>query len=307
MKENFAGTVAILLLAMWSGTAYAQSPAGIRDVVAAGVQPVLVSDQFLNTEAPLGAPDGSVYFSDTAANRTYHIDTGGQLWIERERTDRGNGLALTRQGEMVWAEGDLPGITVRNPAGGYLNLLAGFGLLEPNDLIIDSRGGIYFTDHNPRPVVPGLKVFVYYLAPGTHRPIVIDDKIGRPNGIALGPDEKVLFVDNTIGNDVYRFDIRSDGAAGNKRVFAKLRDIAPDAESMADGMAVDRDGRVYVATITGIQVFAATGDYLGTIGVPRQPSNMAFAGPQKRTLYISARRALYRLDMLGQGPARPGK
>ncbi len=307
MKFTYKATIPAFLFPVFCTMAFAQALSGIPGVVAPNAQPVLVSDQFMNTEAPLGAPDGGVYFSDTAANRTYHIDSFGRLWIERENTHRGNGLAFTRHGEFVWAEGDLPGITMRNPAGGYLNLTAGFRLLEPNDLIIDASGGIYFTDHNPRPVIPGLKVFVYYLAPGDHRPSVVDDTIGRPNGIALSPDEKTLYVDDTIGNNVYAYDIRNGGSAIGKRVFAELKNIAPNEESVADGMAVDRDGRVYVATIRGIQVFAATGSYLGTIGVPRQPSNMAFAGPQKHTLYISARRALYRLDMLAQGPDRLGK
>jgi gluconolactonase len=72
-------------------------------------------------------------------------------------------------------------------------------------------------------------------------------------------------------------------------------------------MGLDRDGRLYVTTIRGIQVFDARGGYLGTISVPRQPSNVAFAGPDKRTLYISARPAIYRLKMLSQGPERLGK
>ena len=72
-------------------------------------------------------------------------------------------------------------------------------------------------------------------------------------------------------------------------------------------MALDRDDRVYVTSVTGIQVFDKSGQYLGTIRVPRQPANLAFAGPNKRTLYITAREGLYKLQMLSQGPDRPGK
>ena len=72
-------------------------------------------------------------------------------------------------------------------------------------------------------------------------------------------------------------------------------------------MALDRDDRLYVASLTGVQVFDKTGSYLGTIPVPRQPSNVAFSGPDKKTLFITAREGLYKLRMLAQGPDRPGK
>ena len=72
-------------------------------------------------------------------------------------------------------------------------------------------------------------------------------------------------------------------------------------------MAVDREDRIYVSSLTGVQVFDKAGRYLGTIHVPRQPANVAFAGPNKRTLFITAREGLYRLPMLAQGPERLGK
>ena len=76
---------------------------------------------------------------------------------------------------------------------------------------------------------------------------------------------------------------------------------------MADGMAVDREGRVYVTTGAGVQVFDRKGKFLGIIKVPRPPSNCAFSGPDKHTLYITAREGLYKLQMLSQGPDRAGK
>ena len=120
-------------------------------------------------------------------------------------------------------------------------------------------------------------------------------------------DGKVLLVDDTHGNTIFAFDVQADGSAVNKRSFARLQGIPEGQPSMADGMALDNNGRVYVTTVTGIQVFTANGEYLGTIPVPRQPANVAFAGADKRTLYITAREGLYRLQMLSQGPDRPGK
>ncbi len=142
---------------------------------------------------------------------------------------------MTRDGDMVWAEGDGPRILKRTKTG-FVNLSAGVRLFQPNDLIADDRGGIYFTDPGPRPVVPGVKVNVYYIPPGG-KPIIIDDAVPRPNGITLTRDGKTLIVDNTIGNDVFAYDVQPDGSVKNKRVFAKLHDIKAGEESTADGMA----------------------------------------------------------------------
>ncbi|HXJ03220.1 MAG TPA: SMP-30/gluconolactonase/LRE family protein, partial [Micropepsaceae bacterium] len=259
-------------------------------------------------EGPLGVPDGSVYFSDTDASLTYHLDANDKLTVERFDTHRSNGIALTREGEMVWAEGDGPRLSKLDKVhGGYMSLTPGFRLFQPNDLIVDAKGGIYFTDPGPRPVVPGLKVYVYYIPPGGKQPIAIDDSVPRPNGITLSPDGRTLYVDNTIGTVVSRYDVQADGTVKNKRDFATLHDIKPGEEGFGDGMGMDRDGRLYVTSLTGIQVFDKAGKYLGTIKVPRQPSNVAFSGPDKKTLYITARKGLYRLKMLSQGPDRPGK
>jgi len=123
----------------------------------------------------------------------------------------------------------------------------------------------------------------------------------------LTRDGKTLIVDDTLGPTVYAYDVQPDGSVKNKRTFTQLRDIPEGKESGADGMALDREDRLYVTTVAGVQVFDAAGKYLGTIKVPRQPANAAFAGPDKRVLYITAREGLYRINMLAQGPDRIGK
>ena len=280
---------------------------GIPGVIAPNVMAELVSEAFVNTGGPLGTPDGGLYFSDTAAHRTYYLDQQGYITVERERTERSNGLAFTPEGDLVFAEGGVPRISKKTDRG-YISLTTGFRLFQPNDLIVDAKGGIYFTDPGPRPVVPGLKVFVYYLPPGSMTPVAIEDSIPRPNGLTLTPDGKTLIVDDTIGTTVYAYDVEPDGGVTNKRAFAELRDIAMGEESIADGMAIDSESRLYVTTIRGIQVFDRAGTYLGTIEVPRQPSNLAFSGyTDKSTLYITAKQGLYSVKMLSQGPERLGK
>jgi gluconolactonase len=116
-----------------------------------------------------------------------------------------------------------------------------------------------------------------------------------------------LIVDDTIGDTVVAFDLRPDWRPKLRRAFAQLHDIPAGQESVAYGIALDRDDRVYVATVTGVQVFDRGGQYLGTIRVPRQPTNVAFSGADRRTLYITTREDLYRVRTLVQGPKRIGK
>src|SRR5262249_50392305 len=163
------------------------------------------------------------------------------------------------------------------------------------DLIADDKGGIYFTDPGPRPVVPGRPTWIGYLPPGAQFAVLLDKEDPRPNGITLSNNGKTLIVDNTIGNTVFQFDVQPDGTVKNKRPFAQLHDIKAGEESGADGMGIDRDGRLYVTTVRGIQIFDKGGKYLGTLKVPRQPSNVAFAGTDKHMLYVTARQGLYRI------------
>jgi gluconolactonase len=305
-----AAAMALFALPAFALPAFAQAPSGIPGVVAPGVEPELVQEGFVFTEGPVGTADGSLYFSDIRPNRTHHLDANGKITLVREQTNGANGLALTKDGDLLAAEGDGKRISKRSRDGTVTTVtegIAGKPFLSPNDLILDAKDGMYITDPGPRPVVPGRPTNVYYLPAGAKEPIVIDDQIARPNGLTLTADGKTLIVDDTLGPVVFAYDVEPDGRVKNKRAFAQLHDIPTGKESGADGMAIDRDDRIYVTTVTGVQVFDAKGQYLGTIKVPRQPANVGFAGPDKRVLYITAREGLYRLKTLAQGPDRLGK
>jgi gluconolactonase len=308
VKTTFFAAIATQLLL--AAPVLAQTPAGIPGVMAPGVEPELAQEGFVFTEGPVGTPDGGLYFSDIRPNKIYHLDPDGKIVLVREQTNGANGLAVTKDGDLLAAEGDGKRISRRSRDGTVTTVTEGVDgkpFLSPNDLILDAKGGIYVTDPGPRPVVPGRPTSVSYLPAGAKQAVVIDDKIGRPNGLTLTHDGKTLIVDDTIGPIVFAYDVQGDGGVTGKRTFAQLRDIPEGKESGADGLAIDRDGRVYFTTVAGVQVFDAKGQYLGTIKVPRQPANVAFAGPDKRTLYITAREGLYRVKMLSQGPDRVGK
>jgi gluconolactonase len=284
---------------------------GIPGVVAPDAKVELVKEDFVFTEGPVGTADGGLYFSELqTADRTHRMDPSGKMSVFREHTHGMNGLALTRDGALVGVEGEGKRVTKIDKSGAAITLTEsaeGRAIMGPNDLIMDAKGGIYFTDPGPRPVVPGRKAYVYYLPAGAKQARMVDDQITRPNGLTLTNNGKTLIVDDTVGDTVFAFDVQADGSVKNRRPFAHMHDTKAGQESGADGLAIDSQDRIYVTSATGLQVFDSKGQYLGTIKVPRQPANLAFSGPGKKTLYITAREGLYRLQMLSQGPKRLGK
>jgi gluconolactonase len=150
--------------------------------------------------------------------------------------------------------------------------VAGKPLGRLNDLVVDKKGGVFFT-------VGG----AYYVN-GAGLVSSLGDNI-RANGIMLSPDEKVLYVTN--GSTILAFDIQPDGGFTNRRDFATL-----EAGGNGDGMAIDAAGRLYVTSAPGVQVFSADGKYLGVIPTPRAVISVAFAGPDKKTLYVVGSGAL---------------
>lgn len=283
---------------------------GIPGVVAKSETVQLVKEGFNFTEGPVGTADGGLYFSDiTNANRTYRMDPKGEITVYREQTGGGNGLAVNKAGELFTVEGESKRVT--KFAGGKVTVMtegsAGKPLMAPNDIFLDAKGGVYFTDPGPRPAVVGRTVYIYYLPPGAKSPVVLDDTFLRPNGIILSVNGKTLYANDAVNDSVIAWDVQPDGTVKNRRTFARLRDIPSGQSSGGDGIAVDRGDRLYVTAVTGVQVFDKAGKYLGNIPVPRQPSNLAFSGPDRRFLYITAREGLYRLKTLTQGPDRPGK
>jgi len=305
-----AALAAAVIVAALAAPALAQTPAGIPGVLAPGVVPELVQEGYTFTEGPVGTADGGLYFSDIRVSKTFYLDPAGKITVARENTNGANGLALTKDGELLFAEGDAKRITKRNRDGSITMLTEGppgLPLFAPNDLIVDARGGIYFTDPGPRPVVPGRPTYVYYLPAGAKTPILIDGAVPRPNGLTLTNDGKTLIVDDTLNPTVFAYDVQPDGSVKNRRAFLQLRDIPAGSESGADGLAIDRDDRLYITTVAGVQVFDAKGQYLGTIKAGRQAANVAFGGPDRQTLYLTAREGLYRVKTLAKGPDRLGK
>ena len=289
----------------------------IPGVVQAGTKIELIKDGFTGTEGPVTLPDGSLIFTETQANRVTRIGPDGATSVFVEGSNGANGLGFTPNGDLYAVQVLKPRVGIIFPSPKVKTLAdnyEGKPFGRPNDLVVDQKGNVYFTDSGanppaagqaapPTPPVETAKPAVYRISSkGELKRLAAD--IERPNGIQLSPDDKVLYVANTLGEYVLAYDIAADGSVGPRRNFAKLdgwKKTETGGSSGADGLAVDDEGRVYVASNTGIQVFSNKGEALGSIALPKQPQNLAFAGEDKKTLYVVGRGSAYRIAVLTPG------
>jgi len=286
----------------------------IPGVIAAGTKVEVIKSGFTGTEGPIALPDGSLIFTETQANRITKIDKDNQLSTFLENTNGSNGLAFDGKGRLITVQ-TTPGKTligVIYPKGQEATLsdtYDGKPYGRPNDLVVDKKGGVYFSEPGPNATpgqpapTPPLTPAVYYVPPGG-KSMRIAEGIERPNGIQLSPDEKTLYVNNTNGDYVLAFDIKADGSVTNKRNFAKYPNVTKAANGVvsgADGLAIDSQGRLYVVATGGVHVFGTKGELLGTIPVSLQPQNIAFAGGDKKTLYIVGRGSAFKVRLLAEG------
>jgi gluconolactonase len=295
----------------------------IEGVVSAGTKIEFIKEGFEGTEGPIALADGSLIFTETRANRITRIAEDGSTSTFLENSNGSNGLAFNKKGELISVQVLNPRVGIVYPQGKEKVLAEQFEdvpFVRPNDLVLSNKhGDIYFTDsgaallppnvqanHPPIPPRPA----VYRIKPDGELSRIAND-IERPNGIQLSPDEKVLYVANTAGEYILAYDVARDGSISGKRNFAKLDGYRKADNSSyssgADGLAVDEAGRLYVASTVGIQVFSASGAALGTIPLPKAPQNLAFAGKDKKSLYIVGRGAAYRIAVQTSGYAGRAK
>jgi gluconolactonase len=293
----------------------------IAGVCAAGTKVTVIKSGFQGTEGPIGMTDGSLIFTETQANRITRIAADGTTSTFLENTNGSNGLAWDGKGRLISVQ-TTPGQTkigVLYPKGAEATLsdsLDGKPFGRPNDLVVSTKGAIYFTDPGPNvtpgappPATPPLPPAVYYVAPGG-KAVKVADAIERPNGITLSRDEKTLYVNNTNGEYLLAFDVKPDGTLTNRRNFAKYQGATTSANGVtsgADGLVIDDQGRVYAATSAGVEVFDAQGTHLGTIPLSRAPQNLAFAGKDKKTLYVVGRGSAFKVDLMTPGFKGRGK
>jgi gluconolactonase len=263
---------------------------------------------FVFTEGPLWHPDGFYYFVDVRSSVLYRLTPGRPHEVLRDKTGGGNGTTFDLQGRLILCEGENRRVT-RTAADGRIEVLMdrfeGKRLNRPNDVVCKSDGSIYFTD-------PGLRVplgereltyaGVYRVAPDGTQSLVADFEY--PNGLAFSPDERKLYVANTRwAQYIHVLELDAAGKMMRRRIFADMS--SDETDGVPDGMKVDVEGRVYCTGPGGTWVFAPDGTRLGIIRTPEVPANLAFGGPDLKTLFFTARTSVYTMRVKVPGQPHP--
>ena len=275
----------------------------IPGVIAGGTKMQLVKEGFNGAQGATQAPDGSLLFTERMANKISKIDKDDNVTTYMEDTSATNSFSFDPKGRAIGVQWMPPGVAVLAPTKSTLaDKFEDHGFGRANDLALDKKGGVYFTDDLGFPDKM-IKPAIYYIKPDGGV-IMLANNIARPNGLILSPDERVLYVANTNGDSIVAFDIQADGSGRNQRDFVKLENLRQTdtgVMSGADGITIDGAGRLYVTANGGVQVISPQGRHLGTIPIPRGAQNIAFAGPDKKTLYVLGGNAVYKAPMLAEG------
>jgi gluconolactonase len=290
----------------------------IPGVIAAGAKWKLVWQGPDNADGLVGAPDGGIYFAQEQPSTVGRLDANDNFSIYVRDTHGTGALGIDYKGRLIGVER-----TCSDPGGhpeqchepADLVVLApkwevlahefdGKTFWRMGELVVDSKGGVYFCDDNGT-----------YFVNAKGKVSLVTSKEIRTNGMMLSRDGKTLYVTN--GKTLVAWDVQPDGTVKN------LRDVATlEAGGAGDGMAMDSQGRLYVTSgAPGIQVFSPEGKYLGVIPLPRSASSVAFAGPGKKVLYAKGNgmtnpdgteyrtpagvrnnaKAIYKVEMIAQG------
>jgi gluconolactonase len=295
----------------------------IDAIVPANAKLWKVAEGFEFTEGPVWLRDqDALLFSDPNHNTIYRYTAGGQLSVFRDQSGYAgadiaefgqpgsNGLTLDGQHRLTINEHGRHRVSRLEPDGS-LTVLAeryeGKRLNSPNDLVYRSDGTLYFTDppfglpkffDDPRKELPFSGVYSWQK--GQLR--LLTQELRGPNGIVFSPDEKYLYVSNwdPKAKVVRRYPVKADGSLGRGATFIDLTTTIPGDEAL-DGMKADVRGNLYLSAPGGVWIFDANGRHLGTITAPKAVHNFAWGGKDGRTLYLCARTALYRIDLLQPG------
>ena len=266
-------------------------------LIAKGAVLTKLSDQYSFTEGPVADKKGNIFFTDQPNNKILKWSVNGELSVYMENAGRANGLYFDHEGNLlacadekneIWKIDQNKKITV------LVNDFEGKRLNGPNDLWVDPKGGIYFTDpfyqrdywaHTSKEIE---KESVYYLSPDKSKITNVANDLIKPNGIIGTSDGKMLFVADIEANKTYSYIINNDGSLGEKTLFT---------ESGSDGITIDETGNIYL-TGKGVSIFNPSGEKIAHIDVPEPwTANLCFGGKKFKTLFITAGKSVYTLEM----------
>ncbi|UJH90042.1 SMP-30/gluconolactonase/LRE family protein [Antarcticibacterium sp. 1MA-6-2] len=270
--------------------------------MAEGAELELLEDGFKFTEGPAADREGNLYFTDQPNNRIMKwsvVDSTVSVYMEKAGRANGlffdkeeNLLACADENSELWKIDKDKNVTV------LVNDFEGKRLNGPNDLWVDSKGGVYFTDpYYQRDYWERTKKDieserVYYLSPDRKKLKIVIDDFEQPNGIVGTPDGKTLYVADIGAKKTWSYNIEPDGSLGGKKLFAEMG---------SDGMTIDSNGNVYL-TGKGVTVFNKAGEKIDHILINKDwTGNLIFGGEDHQTLFITAMDAVYSLKMNVKG------
>jgi sugar lactone lactonase YvrE/enterochelin esterase-like enzyme len=278
----------------------------LQEVLLPGEDWRLVSEGQKFTEGPAVNSKGEVFFNDVPESKTYKIGLDGKVSLFVSDTKNGDGQAFGPDGRLYAVAGGAREVRAYDPDGKMTVVADG---IHGNDLVVRHDGGIYVTEPGWDGKAPSK---VWYITPKGQKHIV-DEGLKFANGITLSPDQSLLYVDDMKSHWAYSYQVQPDGSLKHKQRYYHLH--VPDTadDSGADGMRVDRDGRLYVATRLGIQICDQAGRVNCIVPTPNgKISNLCFGGADFGTLFVTCGDKVFqrKLKVRGaqafQAPIKPG-
>ena len=293
--HRFTSHVFFMIICTLQLTVFAVHEFGHAQVAGGTVQRLWTGFRFV--EGPVWKEGVGLLFSDIYPSTIYQWSRGDStMSIYLKPSDSSNGLTFDHLGNLILTQMQQRRIARQEPNGTITPLVSTYNgkrFNSPNDIVVSSRGAIYFTD--PDFNVPAGQTRelsfkgIFRLSP-SGRLQVIDSTFDKPNGICFSPDESRLYVNESAQHKIYVWDVVDDSTFTNKRLFYTIPQTG-----YADGMKVDSSGNVYCAGPGGIWVVSPSGSYVTLIITPQTPSNCAWGDADRKTLYITAQTSVYRI------------
>jgi gluconolactonase len=254
-----------------------------------------VASGYLFTEGPAWSRDGFLVFSDVPNNKLLELKPGAKPAQLRVNSNGAMGNAFDAQGRLYTCETHSRRITRTDKRGKtetFVERYEGKQFNAPNDIVVRKDGQVFFTDpaFGSQEDTRDLDFFgVYRVSPRGEVELIAKPK-GRPNGVALSPNGRILYVSNSDERNIRAYDLDGKGAASNERVLVSGIDGIPD------GLRTDEKGNLYLAA-NKIEVYTPEGKPLGSIALGETPSNCAFGDEDLQGLYVTARTSVYRIRL----------
>jgi gluconolactonase len=251
------------------------------------------------TEGPVWSRDGFLIFSDPPQSKIYKVVPGLKPAIYREPSSKANGNTYDVRGNLYTCESQSRRVTRTDKKGAVETIAERFEgkrFNAPNDIVVRRDGHVYFTDPAFGEQANGREMDfygVYHISPKGELEIIARPK-GRPNGVALSPNGRLLYVANSDDRALYAYDIDGKGAASNERKLVSNIDGPPD------GIKVDEKGNIYV-TANKLPIYQPDGKLLHTIEFSETPRNCAFGDADFQSLYVTALTSVYRVRLPVKG------